>query len=566
MAFLFPWSLLGLVLVPAVLLWGLLAPRGRRIVVGSLLLWRRALGTGPAGGAKVRLRLRNPILWVDAGLVLVLVLACARPALRSEAHTEPVAVFVLDCTASRVGADDGLRPEAVIRTGLLPESAESAPVRVVAVPPVGPNASSPALLRGDLADHFATVLAEGDLRPVAASEAVREPGRPVLVLTDVPPRGTLPANVYVAASGRSSRNAGLVRVTTRIEGGRWWLLVAAKAAPEARGPWALRVEAPGRGVAEVPGFLSAAGTTEKVLAMPGPPPERLTVRLQGPDDGFPFDNAAWLTLDAARRVRVVPVGEPGEYVRRALSAVEGVQLFEAGDSGDAAADAADLLVVAGQGVPPEWSGPAVLVTPPEVPGRLRPTTEETAPIWRVAADHPLAEGLYLPGPAMRPVRRYELSEGVRVAVGTPEAPLIVTWDADGAKRLAVLFPQDREASDWPTRTGFPVFWSRAVEWLAPERTAEPRHVSYRPYEVLPEGGLAPGATGFKEVAGRTIGVSFIGSDEGFEVGPRRDETEAFAGAVRRWAEGRMRGASAELWPLFAVLALGLLLARAWVAR
>ncbi len=566
MAFLSPWSLLGLALVPAVLLWGLLAPRGRRIVVGSLLLWRRVLGAGPAGRPQVRLRLRNPLLWLDAALVLVLVLACSRPVIPAEGYGEPVATVVLDCTASRLAAtnEDGPDAWAEVRAAL-PKGGEW-PFRVVAVPAVGPNAYSPAIVQGGLDGEFEPVLAGGDLWQIAASEAVRRPDRPVLVLADTPPDGALPPNVYVVAVGRSSRNAGLVRVATRIEDERWWVLAAANGSPDAPGPFALRIEARGRSLADVADFLAPGGTTERVLPMNGPPPERLTVRLTGPDDGFPFDDVAHLTLEEARRVRVVLVGEPGEHLRRALAAAEGVQLFEAGDGDAVAPDAADLLVVAGGPLPAEWRGPGILLTPPALPGRLVPGDEDAAPTWRVASDHPLADGLYLEGPQMGPVRRYAMGAAVRVVVGTREVPLIVSWTDGGAKRLAVLFPQTREASDWPQRVGFPVFWSRAVEWLAPEGTAEARHVSRRPYEALPGGGMAPGETGFHEVDGRTGGVSFIGSDEGFEAGPARDDTEAFIAAVRASAEVRARATAADLWPLLAVLAIGVLLARAWVAR
>jgi hypothetical protein len=54
MHFLSAWVLAGLVLVPVIFLWGWLAPRGRPVIVGSLMLWRRALAAGPVGKPSVR--------------------------------------------------------------------------------------------------------------------------------------------------------------------------------------------------------------------------------------------------------------------------------------------------------------------------------------------------------------------------------------------------------------------------------------------------------------------------------------------------------------------------------
>ena len=100
MDFLSPWSLAGWVLVPAIFLWGLLAPRGRPVTVGSLMLWRRALGAGPAGKPSAKVRLRDPLLWLDAAAAFLLVAACAQPALRTTAPAQPVATLVMDRTAS----------------------------------------------------------------------------------------------------------------------------------------------------------------------------------------------------------------------------------------------------------------------------------------------------------------------------------------------------------------------------------------------------------------------------------------------------------------------------------
>jgi hypothetical protein len=112
-----------------------------------------------------------------------------------------------------------------------------------------------------------------------------------------------------------------------------------------------------------------------------------------------------------------------------------------------------------------------------------------------------------------------------------------------------------------------VFWGRALGWLAPgsARAAEP--VTFRPLEPVPgTGRLAPAETGFRAIGETIVGVSLVGSGEGFVTGPARDEAPAAARAVRDAAGGRRRRALSELWPYVAAAAAAVLLARAWVAR
>ncbi|MGB2830982.1 MAG: hypothetical protein WBD75_11630, partial [Phycisphaerae bacterium] len=200
----------------------------------------------------------------------------------------------------------------------------------------------------------------------------------------------------------------------------------------------------------------------------------------------------------------------------------------------------DLVVAYASALPAEWKGPAALVLPPEGAGPVRPTDQEAPAEWRVAVDHPLADALYLEPPRLGPVRRYALDPSARVVLGTPDVPLIVTWEASGVRRLAVLFGFDEPATDWARRAGFPVFWRRALDWLVPR---DARGTAYR-----------------------TFGVSLTGSDEGFQAGPGRDDSKAAVEAIRGSIEARRRATLADLWPYLAAAAVVALLARARVAK
>ncbi len=583
MTFLAPWWLLGLVVVPALLLWGLLAPRGRRVTVGSLVLWRRALSGGAAGRPTARLRLEDPLLWLDASCILFVILACARPAFRTNRPLEPVATVVLDRTASMEMPSDG--PEGLrwkdahrMLAGVL-EGVGSAPLRVVHVPGPEGVVRAERMAADDLLDWYGftarALPASEDVWQPTAAEAGRRPQQPILLVTDVAPDEPLPGNVYVLATGGPTRNAGLERVCGRRkkggaeEPGRW-LLVTARAAEAAPGPYALRlyrdVRAGGAPTFEIEGFLSPGERVERVLA-----PEVLqggfpsVVWLEGPGDGFPEDNRAYGDRPSAEPLRVLLVGEAPAVMRRALEASADVDVTEVLPPSAPTPDETDVLVAYRAGIPADWPRPAAVIAPPDAAGPVRPGEGTVAAEWHVAEDHPLADALYLAPPRIDRVPHYDLAPEARVLVGTREAPLIVTWTQGGAKRLAVLF--DVAATDWPRRASFPVFWTRAVSWLRAYRSRVDEAVRYGtdgPADVVRREGRLPDTPG--TLAAYGANVSFIGSGEGFQAGSGRDDSQAAIEAIEASIEARREATLADAWPWAVALVLLVLAARAWVAR
>ncbi len=581
MELLAPWSLAGLVLVPAVLLWGLLAPRGRPVVVGSLMLWRRALGKGAVGRPSARVRLKDPLLWLDALLILLIVLACAQPALRTHEALEPAATIVVDRTASMgAGADQPFgmrwRQARPMLAGVL-KAVEDAPIRIVSVP--GPSGAAIARVTTvhEVLDRYGPamecVLAAGDVWPVALAEAARRRGRPVVVATDVAPAAAVPENVYVLAPGAKSANAGLGRVATRIEKDTWWVLASAKAAPDAPGTYALVVSTAATVHARRDALLAPGKEAQIVLRVAGPPPKRVRVDLEGPGDSFLPDNAAFLVLEPAAGLRVMLVGDADPALRRALAAHTGrmaganTVVVEAAGELPASDAEADLVIASGTPVPAAWKGPAAVIAPPEAVGPVRPAGGQGAPEWRVVESHPLAAAFYLAPPRISAVGRYAIDASAQLLLGADDVPLMATWEAGGVRRLAVLFDFDEATTDWPHRAGFPVFWSRALDWLVPKDRRPAAHRTHAPLGRLPRSGaLAPNRAGFHTQGDEVFGVSFIGTDEGFQAGPGRDDSAAAIQALSASIEARRRATLAPLWPYLAAAALVVVLLRTWAAR
>jgi hypothetical protein len=604
MEFLSPWSLAGLALVPAVLLWGLLAPRGRPVRVGSLMLWRRVLPKGAAGKPSARVRLKDPLLWLDAAAVLLVVIACSRPALRTSAPAEPAATIVIDRAAnmwakseSKYGfryCDAQVMAEEVLR------AAGSPLIRVVSVPGAAASALTEEIEGGMLLSRgtaaWTPVLVPDGAWPVALAEAARRTDTPVILATGVAPAQAAPPNLFVLAPGGETRNGGLTRVAARIEGGRWWLLVEAKADPAAPGLYQLAVSGDGKTLARQADFLAPGATVSQTFAMTEPPPKQLTVELYASPpgglrpshDSFPYDDAAYLALEPAARVRVALLGTSDPALRRALAACGETEVMEVLPDAKVQPGQADLVIACGEAIPADWTGPAVVILPPQAVGLVRPVDDRlavpvsarlavaahgddhavVAPEWRVAPNHPLAEALYLEPPRLGPVRRYTFGAQAELLLGTADVPLMVTWRESGSRRLAVFFGFDEPSTDWPRRAGFPVFWSRALEWLVPKESRAAGYATYCPLEPLPGSNRrAPDKLGFfSDDSGMVRGTSFIGTDEGFRSGPARDDSQTAIEAIRRSAEAKRRAALSELWPYLAAATLIILLARVRVAR
>jgi len=575
MELLAPWSLAGLVLVPAVFLWGLLAPRGRPVVVGSLMLWKRALGKGAVGKPSARVRLKDPLLWLDALLVLLIVLACAQPAFRTQEALEPAVTLVLDRTASMGCEADqpfGMRwRQAQAMLAAVLKAVDDTPIRVISVPgPTGTTVAKATTVR-EVLDRYGPdmefFLAAADVWPPALAEAARRRNRPVVVVTDVAPTAAMPANVYVLAPGATSANAGLVRVATRIEGDRWWVLASARAAPDAPGPCTLAVSTAGTVHVTKDAFLVPGKEAEIVLPVTGPPPSRLRVDLKGPGDSFLPDDSAFLVLEPAAALRVLLVGEADPALRRALAATTDTVVVEAsGDTPSPAAEA-DLMIAYEAPLPAAWKGPAAVIAPPETVGPVRPVAGQGTAEWRVVETHPLAQAFYLDPPRIAAAGRYAVDASAQRLLGAEDVPLMVTWEQDGARRLAVLFDFDEATTDWPRRAGFPVFWSWALDWLVPQDSRPAAHRTHAPlWRLRRSGVLAPNRCGFHTQGNAPLGVSFIGTDEGFQAGAGRDDSAAAIEAVNASIEARRRAALAPLWPYLAAAALIAVLLRTWVAR
>jgi hypothetical protein len=301
-------ALWGLVAIPLLVLLSFWRMRPARVVVPSVVLWRRMAANVPPVKA-----LRRPDWSLTLLLQVLTVAACvfalAQPMHESQAPRPRRLAVVVDLGA---------------RAHLDRINEEIAGIRAATAGDDVVMFESPVLRRGRLAEVREKVDYAGD--PAAAIALARQEGRRVLFIGDRPAG----ADVDVLVGGPSG-NLGIVDFV-----------------PERDGTWVKLVNlGPERDVAvRVAGreerWRVAAGESERVFA--GEPTLELLER-----DGFEIDNIA-----AARRLAVLDVelrGDAHANLRRAIEIQPGARLVDRGGA---------FVVSVGAGA----AGPSLVVAPP----------------------------------------------------------------------------------------------------------------------------------------------------------------------------------------------------------
>jgi hypothetical protein len=422
----------------------------------------------------------------------------------------------------------------------------------------------------------------------------------------------LGAPVAFAAVGGDAANAAVVAVTARTDPAApdaplLYARVANFGPDSVNAPAVLLADGLEAGRQDV--ALPANGSAELGWRLP-PGASEATVRLEHPD-ALPADNAATLPLAGsdALSLRILLVSDIPSPLARVLAAIPGARLQS--EAGDRLEDPAplggfDLVVLEGVVAPPEalarLQTPLLVVAPP-AGGPVPVEGTMAAPeIERLRAGDPLLDGVDLAGAAFGDAPLLAPLAGREEVVGAAEGPLVARETVAG--QPAVVFAFDPIASNLPRRVAFPILVANAVSELAPpplpatSPLGEPLTISPRAgvavVEVAPptgeavalpvpapaSGGSRPevlfaatGAPGAYRVTERDANGAETGSGR-FVVNaghPRESDLRPNPGLPAALAEGRANAPAAgapesalsQLWPLLALLALGLL-ALEWI--
>lgn len=463
-----------------VLAFYLLRPRRQRIVVASLLVWRRTINQHEANGWLAWLR-RRVVLLLQLLAVVLVALALARPEqLGTVEHGPPVALVMDTSPSMAIEADAGSRMDKVRMEArrLLRSLDESARITVIAAGPI------PRVLVANQTDRVAIDRSLEKLDPeisvgqvelaidVARSIADPDRGGQIYLFTDSEPGDPSPAyaGVHLVGVGSSISNvavealevrrglntpAGVQALVTVRNDGSQPVDVSLRVSPGSKAPVVRSVRI-------------GPGASKAVVVEGLPVVDRYTASVISPSDVFGADDDAFATLHDELVMRVMVVGEDPDLIVRVLQSFPGVSVVASGiDTFRKDPEVADLYVFQGF-VPAEFpAASVVLVRPPDVPalslerngGRgLLAIPRPKSPIMR-AID---ARDIQLPNNWT-----YRVPGWASADIGDANRAVVGHGIVDG--RRTVFVGLDLVGSGVSQAFWYPMFWDNVLRWADPFR-------------------------------------------------------------------------------------------------
>ncbi len=595
----FGWIGLGL----AILAFYWLRPGRQQIQVASVLLWRRMLESRAERTWLDWLK-RHLLLILQLLVVAALALTLARPECQRTTSIGPPAAVVIDASLS------------MRMTDVLPSRLEAAQARAIALVrdlPDGTRISvveaggtaRPVVIgstdRREIESAIAGIrpsVAEGQVAAaldLGLAIAPAEQGGAVTLFTDgsfeLPPDGRF-GEVRAVIVGDAVANLELedFAVRRRLDDPA---RIEATVAVRNHGPGPARVAIAIHGDARVVGdrTVGVAGG-ERLVAVFGdlPPQAGYEARIVHGGDAFPLDDRAFAELAEPRPLDVLVVGGGPEPVVRALLALPGVRAAGIAPEEFPSAPAADVYVFQ-EWVPevlPRTS--LVLARPPEVAAVDVAPPVSGEPIPLVATASPLLRFLNVGDLPAAAAFRYPVPSWARPALLAGDDAVLAHGVSDG--RRVALVGLDITAPDTAAALWYPILWRNVLAAVDPfnplpgadslqaERpiTLVPHPLADRVEITGPDGqthaydaaaaiALTPDRLGAYVIRQFTDGELLAQSRATLDPPPG-------AGALARGSllGGGPRATPAaeietsrivELWPLFAVIGLVLLMAEWW---
>ncbi len=472
----FVWA--GLTL--AVLGFFLLRPRRQRIVVASLLVWRRTIRARADDTWLAWLR-RHALLLLQLLTVAVFALALARPERLATVELGPPVAVVMDVSASMAIADSEgtprirrARDEASAFVHSLGDDRRISLITAGAVPRTLVAQTND---RDQVTRILSAIEPEASHgRLDAALDMARSLANPaaggiVALFTDQSPvEAASPAfaGVRTVVVGEPSPNVALVsfQVRRRLDNPDTVQGVVAARNDGTTGVAAEVLVAAGRGSPTSRAMSLTAGERQILVFDNLPVAAGYQAEVRAADDGLSADNLAFASLAEPSRLSVVVVGNDPWPIVRALQAVPAVTAQAiAVDSFDQDNSSADVYVF--QGFAPEMlpSASAVFVQPPAVPslGLDAPTTADSHPL--AVANSPLLQSVDVGDLVSDSDVTYAPPAWARVDLSVGERALLAHGVVAGRRTAVIGF--DLAGAGVSQAPWFPVFWSNVVRWADP---------------------------------------------------------------------------------------------------
>lgn len=479
MSFLAPMAFAFAAAIPVVILFYLLKRKRVVKLVSSTLLWQKFLAESQASAPFQKLR-HNWLLVLQLLLLILVILALARPFFAGEIKGGRLLVAILDASASMQSTDEvpsrfeKARREALALVDNLTDTDQMVVLLAggnteVKQSPTGNKAALRRALQAAVPSDSPTRLTEA-LK--LAQPLVRDRvGGEIHLFSDGAVSGLEEfefegLNVVFHRVGQRAENAGIVTLDVRSnpeDPTRRALFTSVFNASSNIVRTEVELLLDGQLVEARPVEIPPRETLPEVFFAGQTNDGVFTVRLASPDD-LAADNEASIVSLLPQPARVLLVSRGNRFLERALAAVPSAEVTVVTDLADSAADF-DITVL-DDVLPAAWPSNNVLAIRSAPTNWVEITGRAEAPAivdWRTT--HPLLRFVTFDN--------VQISEALTVVppgwatpiVEAPGGPLILAGEIGRQRVVWLAF--DTLQSTWPLRVSFPIFIANVLDWLNP---------------------------------------------------------------------------------------------------
>jgi len=465
--------------IPIVILLYLLKLKRQMRVVSSTLLWRRFLLDSRANAPFQKLR-RNLLLLLQILILLLAVIALARPFFPTRAKPSAFRILLLDASASMQSSDvlptrfETAKAQAINLINSLRDTDRMMMILVGAQPSViCPATSSKETLRRSIhsAQPQDTGAAMDDAWRLAVSLARNQPQAEAHLFSDgaftlAPDLPThLPLQYHPI--GTRGRNVGITALEVRrasSSAANSEIFLAVENASENLMEFDAELCFNDQVVAVRP--LSMKPGEEQTLVAPlGSASAGLVRAVLRAQDDLAVDNTATVVSRQARRPKVLMVSVGNSFLERALSVQKDFELTKIAPALYDKSIPYDITVL-DETTPKELPHGNMLLIRSAPEGLFEVLgTEKTPTITDVKIGHPLTRFVQFDNVDISQSLQVRLPTWGVPLVESTKAPLIIAGQ-DGPQKI-IWIGFGLLESNWPLRLSFPVFISNALRWLDP---------------------------------------------------------------------------------------------------
>ncbi len=476
-----PWAALFLLLVPILIIFYLLKVRRQNQTVASTFLWRQLTRDMTAHEPWQRLRW-NPLLLLQALLMLALIFALIRPYLRLPGNAGSFEVIVLDGSASMMATDvspsrfaaavaaartivSRLPPDAkaaVIETGFTPRTLAAPTADRSQLDQVLANAT-PSISLASMRQALELALALTNGQTGSRIDVLTGGGFPSLAdLSDV----GVPIHFTIVA-GRA-QNEGITELSARpdpLNPSQYSLFAQVTNFGTQPSPNTVSFTVDGR-VISTQDVTAAPGTSQEFVLDSVPATAHLVEAKLSATDDLALDNRAVLELNQRPPARVLMVTAGNVFWLTALKLLN-VQLFTVtpNDYASINPDNYDVVILDSYLPPILPQANLLLINPPDSPLIHVRGTSSTQTVASQVVNDPLLQYVDLHDLAVRQAELLTPPDWLKPLVAGSSSPLLLA--GTDHTRIVVVMPfatQDSNVSLLPT---FPILAANVIDVLQP---------------------------------------------------------------------------------------------------